>query len=75
LDPLSISAEADQPDEIKRIFAMAVETLGDVPRATCWMETKNHALEGQAPRQRMRTPTVAMAVETLLGRTAQGLYS
>jgi putative toxin-antitoxin system antitoxin component (TIGR02293 family) len=58
-----------------RVFANAVEMIGDEGKAIEWLETPNRALGGERPLDQLDTDMGARMVEEILGRIAFGVYS
>ena len=69
------SAESDRVVRLARILALAKETLGNMERASRWLQTPNRALEGDKPIDRLDTDIGVRSVEQVLGRIEYGLYS
>jgi len=69
------AAESDRTVRLARVFANAVEMIGDEPTAVQWLLTPNRALGGERPLDRLDTDVGARAVEDILGRIAYGVYS
>jgi len=69
------AAESDRVVRLARVLALAKETLGDMDRASRWLQTPNRALEGDKPIDRLDTDTGVRSVEQVLGRIEYGLYS
>jgi putative toxin-antitoxin system antitoxin component (TIGR02293 family) len=72
---LLTSAESDRTVRMARLYAHAVEMLGDQEKATEWLRTPNRALGGERPLDQLDTDTGARMVEDVLGRIAYGVYS
>jgi putative toxin-antitoxin system antitoxin component (TIGR02293 family) len=68
-------AESDRTVRIARIYANAVEMIGDEEKAIEWLNTPNRALGGERPLDQLDTDTGARMVEDILGRIAYGVYS
>lgn len=68
-------AESDRMVRLARIIAQARETLGDMEKASRWLQTPNRALEGDRPIDRLDTDIGVRSVEHVLGRIEYGLYS
>jgi putative toxin-antitoxin system antitoxin component (TIGR02293 family) len=60
---------------LARIYASAVETLGDYSKAAEWLKTPNRALRGGRPLDQLDTDPGVREVEDVLGRIAYGVYS
>ena len=69
------SAESDRTVRVARVFAQAVEMIGDRDNAVAWLGTPNRALGGERPFDQLDTDMGARMVEDLLGRIAHGVYS
>ena len=68
-------AESDRTARLARVYANAVEMIGDEERAVEWLRTPNRALGGERPLDQLDTDVGARAVEDILGRIAYGVYS
>jgi putative toxin-antitoxin system antitoxin component (TIGR02293 family) len=68
-------AESDRTFRVARIYANAVEMIGDAETAIAWLRTPNRALGGEMPLDQLDTDVGARMVEDLLGRIAYGVYS
>src|SRR5580704_14017156 len=68
-------AESDRTVRIARVYAYAVELIGDEDKAIEWLGTPNRALGGARPLDQLDTDLGARAVEDILGRIAYGVYS
>ena len=68
-------AESDRTVRMARIYANAVEMIGDEEKATEWLSTPNRALGGERPLNQLDTDMGARMVEDILGRIAYGVYS
>jgi putative toxin-antitoxin system antitoxin component (TIGR02293 family) len=68
-------AESDRTVRMARIYANAVEMIGDEEKAISWLSTPNRALGGERPLDQLDTDTGARVVEDILGRIAYGVYS
>jgi len=69
------AAESDRTVRLARVYAGAVEMIGDEERAVRWLLTPNRALGGERPLDRLDTDVGAREVEDVLGRIAYGVYS
>lgn len=69
------AAESDRTVRLARVYANAVEMIGDEEKAAEWLRTPNRALGGERPLDRLDTDLGARAVEDVLGRIAYGVYS
>lgn len=68
-------AESDRTVRVARVYANAVEMIGDEQKAVQWLNTPNRALGGEKPLDQLDTDTGARIVEDILGRIAYGVYS
>src|SRR5437879_5987868 len=68
-------AESDRTVRMARVYANAVEMIGDRDKATEWLRTPNRALGGERPLDQLDTDMGARMVEDILGRIAYGVYS
>jgi len=68
-------AESDRTVRMARVYANAVEMIGDQEKAIEWLSTPNRALGGERPFDQLDTDTGARMVEDILGRIAYGVYS
>ncbi len=69
------AAESDRTVRLARVYANAVEMIGNEEKAVEWLRTPNRALGGERPLDRLDTDLGARAVEDVLGRIAYGVYS
>jgi len=69
------ATESDRAARLARVYANAVEMIGDEVRAIQWLVTPNRALDGQRPLDQLDTDVGAREVEDVLGRIAYGVYS
>lgn len=69
------SAESDRTMRFARVYAVAIEMIGDQNKAGEWLRTPNRALGGERPLDQLDTDLGARAVEDILGRIAYGVYS
>jgi putative toxin-antitoxin system antitoxin component (TIGR02293 family) len=69
------AAESDRTVRMARVYASAVEMIGDEDKAIEWLRTSNRALGGEKPLDLLDTDTGARMVEDILGRIAYGVYS
>ena len=67
--------ESDRAVRLARVYATAVEMIGDADKAVRWLQTPNRALGGVAPIDQVDTDLGAREVENVLGRIAYGVYS
>ena len=72
---LLTSAESDRTVRLARLYAHAVEMIGDADKAIEWLRTPNRALGGERPLDQLDTDPGARQVEDVLGRIAYGVYS
>jgi putative toxin-antitoxin system antitoxin component (TIGR02293 family) len=72
---LLTSAESDRTVRLARVYAGAVQMIGDEEKAIQWLSTPNRALGGKRPLDQLDTDTGARVVEDVLGRIAYGVYS
>ena len=72
---LLTSAESDRTVRMARVYANAVEMIGDQEKAIEWLHTPNRALGGERPLDQLDTDMGARMVEDILGRIAYGVYS
>ena len=68
-------AESDRTVRLARVYATAVEMIGNAGKAAGWLRTPNRALGGQVPIDQLDTDLGAREVENILGRIAYGVYS
>jgi len=68
-------AESDRTVRLARVYAHAVEMIGDEAKAVRWLHTPNRALGGERPLDQLDTDPGARLVEDILGRIAYGVYS
>ena len=68
-------AESDRTARMARVYANAIEMLGDQDTAIEWLRTPNRALGGARPLDQLDTDMGARLVEDVLGRIAYGVYS
>lgn len=69
------AAESDRTVRLARVYASAVEMIGDQEKAVEWLRTPNRALGGERPFDQLDTDLGAREVEDVLGRIAYGVYS
>ena len=69
------AAESDRTVRLARVYANAVEMIGDEGKAVEWLRTPNRALGGERPLDQLDTDVGAREVEDILGRIAYGVYS
>ncbi len=69
------AAESDRTVRLARVYANAVEMIGDQQKAVEWLRTPNRALGGERPLDQLDTEVGAREVEDILGRIAYGVYS
>lgn len=68
-------AESDRTVRMARVYANAVEMIGDQEKAIQWLATPNRALGGEKPLDQLDSDIGARMVEDILGRIAYGVYS
>lgn len=68
-------AESDRTARMARVYASAVEMIGDEEKAIAWLNTPNRALGGEKPLDQLDTDMGTRTVEDILGRIAYGVYS
>ncbi|MBZ5627475.1 MAG: DUF2384 domain-containing protein [Acidobacteriia bacterium] len=69
------AAESDRTVRLARVYANAIEMIGNEEKAVEWLRTANRALGGERPLDQLDTDLGARAVEDVLGRIAYGVYS
>jgi len=69
------AAESDRTVRLARVYASAVELIGDQEKAVEWLRTPNRALGGERPFDQLDTDLGAREVEDVLGRIAYGVFS
>jgi len=69
------AAESDRTVRLARVYATAVEMIGNKEKAVEWLRTPNRALAGERPLNQLDTDLGAREVEDVLGRIAYGVYS
>jgi putative toxin-antitoxin system antitoxin component (TIGR02293 family) len=69
------AAESDRTVRLARVYATAVEMIGNAGKATLWLRTPNRALGGEVPIDQLDTDLGTKEVENILGRIAYGVYS
>ena len=69
------AAESDRTVRLARVYAGAVEMIGDEDKAAAWLQTPNRALGGERPLDQLDTDVRSRTVEDILGRIAYGVYS
>ena len=69
------AAESDRTVRLARVYATAVEMIGNKEKAVEWLRTPNRALAGERPLDQLDTDLGAREVEDVLGRIAHGVYS
>ena len=69
------AAESDRTVRLARVYASAVEMIGDEEKAVQWLQAPNRALGGERPLDQLDTDVGAREVEDILGRIAYGVYS
>jgi putative toxin-antitoxin system antitoxin component (TIGR02293 family) len=68
-------AESDRTVRMARVYADAIEMIGDEEKAIEWLNTPNRALGGETPLDQLDTDLGARTIEDILGRIAYGVYS
>ena len=69
------AAESDRTVRLARVYATAVEMIGNADKAAQWLRTPNRALAGEVPIDQLDTDLGVKEVENILGRIAYGVYS
>jgi putative toxin-antitoxin system antitoxin component (TIGR02293 family) len=69
------AAESDRTVRLARVYANAVEMIGNEEKAVEWLHTPNRALGGERPLDQLDTDVGAREIEEILGRIAYGVYS
>jgi putative toxin-antitoxin system antitoxin component (TIGR02293 family) len=69
------AAESDRTVRLARVYATAVEMIGNAAKAAEWLRTPNRALGGEVPIDQLDTDLGTKEVESILGRIAYGVYS
>jgi putative toxin-antitoxin system antitoxin component (TIGR02293 family) len=69
------AAESDRTVRMARVYATAVEMIGNAAKAAAWLRTPNRALGGKIPIDQLDTDLGTREVENILGRIAYGVYS
>ncbi len=69
------AAESDRTVRLARVYATAVEMIGNGDKAAQWLQTPNRALAGAIPINQLDTDLGTKEVEDVLGRIAYGVYS
>ena len=69
------AAESDRMVRMARLYATAVEMIGNAEKAAQWLRTPNRALGGAVPIDQLDTDLGTREVENVLGRIAYGVYS
>jgi putative toxin-antitoxin system antitoxin component (TIGR02293 family) len=69
------AAESDRTVRLARVYATAVEMIGNSAKAAEWLRTPNRALRGGVPIDQLDTDLGTREVENILGRIAYGVYS
>jgi putative toxin-antitoxin system antitoxin component (TIGR02293 family) len=57
------------------VAALAEDVLGSKEKAGRWLQRPNRALGGATPLEHLATEIGTREVETVLGRTAHGVFS
>jgi putative toxin-antitoxin system antitoxin component (TIGR02293 family) len=69
------ASESDRTVRLARVYANAVEMIGEEEKAVRWLQTPNRALGGERPIDQVDTDVGAREVEDILSRIAYGVYS
>jgi putative toxin-antitoxin system antitoxin component (TIGR02293 family) len=69
------AAESDRTVRLARVYATAVEMIGNADKASKWLRTPNRALGGELPIDQLDTDLGTQEVKNILGRIAYGVYS
>ena len=69
------ASESDRTVRLARVYANAVEMIGEEDKAVRWLQTPNRALGGERPIDQVDTDVGAREVEDVLTRIAYGVYS
>src|SRR5208282_2938825 len=69
------AAESDRTVRLARVYATAVDMIGNAAKAAEWLRTPNRALGGHIPIDQLDTDLGTREVENILGRIAYGVYS
>ena len=69
------ATESDRIVRMARLYAHAMEMIGDEDKATQWLSTPNRALGDELPIDQLDTDPGVRMVEDILGRIAYGVYS
>lgn len=69
------ATESDRTVRLARVYANAVEMIGNEEKAVKWLRTPNRALGGERPLDQLDTDISAREVEDILGRIAYGVYN
>jgi len=65
--------ESNRVSRVARIYALALETLGDQEKAKRWLRRPLRQFRGRTPMQLLETDLGAHQVEVLLGKIGHGL--
>jgi putative toxin-antitoxin system antitoxin component (TIGR02293 family) len=65
--------ESNRVSRLARIYAMALETLGEDEKAKRWLRRPLRQFRGRTPMEMLETDLGAYQVEVLLGRIGHGL--
>lgn len=65
--------ESNRISRVARIYALALDTLGDDAKARHWLRKQLRQLGGRTPMQMIETDLGAHQVETILGRIGHGI--
>jgi putative toxin-antitoxin system antitoxin component (TIGR02293 family) len=69
------AAESDRAVRLARMYATAIDMIGNTSKAAEWLHTPNRALGGELPIDQLDTDLGSKEVENILGRIAYGVYS
>lgn len=69
------AAESDRTVRLARVYATAIDRIGNAEKAAQWLRTPNRALGGSIPIDQLDTDLGVKEVENILGRIAYGVYS
>ncbi len=65
--------ESNRVSRVVRLYALAIETLGDEEKAKHWLRKPLRQFGGRAPMEMLETDFGAHQVEVLLGKIGHGL--
>ncbi len=66
---------ASEETTVAQVFEKAVDTFGNIDKASGWFDTANWALQGAKPIDLFYSDEGRKKVLTILGRIDYGLYS